>query len=210
MALVEPYPLAFLSAILAPVSECSFDLLRFEEASGSGSGQRWAAELADPLWQVTLPLSPRRWSAAREINAKVFALGTTRSFMFADGSYRPAGGGIAGTGVTVGAVGADRDSLSLSGLPLGYQITAGDRLSIVHSAGRYYFGMFAETVTASAGSTAQIAIEPPLPFGIAAGATVAIDRPLVRVTVPGGNFTPFRDNPGRLSSGASLTMVQKL
>ncbi len=211
MAIAEPYPLAFLSNLLAPVSECSFDLARFEENSGSGSGQHWAAQLATPLWQIQLPLSPRRWGAAREINAKIFALGSNGSFLFDDRSYRPATTQTPGSAAKVGTIAADRRSLAITGLSASYRVTAGDRLSIAHSSGRIYFGQFVESVTAAAGgTTGQIAVEPPLPHPIATGAAVVLDRPLIRVKVPQGNFAPFRDQPGRLSSGAVLNMVQKL
>jgi len=211
MALSEPYPLAFLNDRLKPVSDCIPELLRFEEQSGSGNGQAWTAQLAPPLWQFSLSLGPRNWEQAREINAKIFALGTMRSFLFADGSYKPASGDIPGSGVTIGAIAADRITLSLAGLPAGYRLTAGDRLQITHSGGRYYFGMFAESGTANgSGATGQIAVEPALPLPIAAGATASLGRPLIRARVPQGNFVPFRDAPGRLSTGASLTLIQKL
>lgn len=211
MALTEPYSLAFLSNILGPLSDCQFDLIRFEEASGTGSGQQWTAELSDPLWQVTMNLSPRRWAAAREINSKLQALGTVRSFHFADPSYRPGSGGAAGNAVTISALGSDLTSIALAGLPAGYRVTAGDRLSVNRNNASFYFGTFAETVTASgAGVTAQIAVEPPLPQALAVGNAVALDRPVIRLRVPPGGFVPFRNLPGFYASGASLNLVQKL
>lgn len=211
MALAEPYPLAFLSNILAPLSSCQFDLLRFEEASGSGNGQQWTAELSDPLWQVTLSLSPRRLAAAREISSKLQALGTMRSFHFADPLYSPAAGGAAGSGVTVRIRNTDLTAIGLAGLPAGYRITAGDRISALYGGAAFYFGTFAESITASAaGETGVVAIDPPLPPEILAGAPVVLDRPVIRLRVPPGGFVPFTSLPGAYASGASLTLVQKL
>ncbi|MBD9528377.1 hypothetical protein [Paracoccus sp. PAR01] len=211
MALSDPYPLAFLSAILTPVADCAFSLSRFEEQSGSGNGQQWTAQLATPLWQVSLSLGPRHWEAAREINAKLQALGSMRSLLFADGSYSPANGQAAGSGVTISAIGSDRTTIALTGLPAGYRIAAGDRLSITHSSGRYYFGMFSDHDTANgSGVATAIPVDPPLPLPIAFGAAVRIEQPIIRARVPAGNFTPFTDQPGRLSTGASLTLIQKL
>ncbi|AZV00346.1 hypothetical protein [Paracoccus sulfuroxidans] len=211
MALIEPYPLAFLSDILTPVGSITFDLVRFEENSGTGSGQHWAAQLASPLWKLSLPLQPRDWRQAREINARIFALGSNRSFLFCDNSYRPANGQAAGGVVKVGVIGADRRTLSLTGLPPNFRVISGDRLSIGHSGGRQYFGQFVETMTASgAGALGQVSIEPPLPMPVTASMAVVLDRPVIRLRVPQGSFTPFTDTPGYLSSGASLTPVQKL
>lgn len=208
MPLVEPYPLAFLSAIL-PVGSCQFALQRFDEASGSGSGQFWSAELADPLWLVSLSLSPCRWALAREVNAKITALGHNRSMLFTDRAYRPAAGGTPGTGVTVGSIAADRTAIALSGLPGGYTVTAGDRIGIISGSTRY-FGEFVETVTATgAGNTVQIAINPPLPLATVTGAPAALGSPSIRLRVPQGGFTPFTETTGGMSSGTTLTLEQK-
>ncbi|MFC3569201.1 hypothetical protein [Paracoccus simplex] len=209
MALAEPYPLAFLSNIL-PVADCTIEPVRFEEMSGAGSGQFWAAEMADPLWRVSATLSPCLWALAREINAKMNALGTTQSFHFSDPSYSPAAGDAPGSGVTISAIGATRQAIALAGLPAAYRITAGDRLSILRSGAGYYFGEFAETVTAnSSGATAQVAISPALPLLVATGAAVSMANPVIRLRVPPGGFTPYREIPGGLSTGASFSLVQK-
>lgn len=209
MALTEPYSLAFLSSIL-PVADCTFEPLVFEEQSGSGSGQFWTAQMADPLWQVSLSLASCAWPLAREINAKVTALGSMKSMHFRDPIYVPAAGGNPGSGVSVSAISADRTAIALTGLPAGYVVTAGDRLSILRSSASYYFGEFAETVTASgSGVTVQIGINPPLPMLLATGAAATLGGPIIRLRVPPGGFKPYTQMLGGYSSGASLTMVQK-
>lgn len=211
MALADVYPLAFLSDLLAPRGDCQFSLRRFDEQSGSGDGRFWTARLAGPLWEVSLSLSPRRRDAAAEISAKIRALdGMRRQFLFEDKSYSPASGGVSGASVRVASINADRTAIALNGLPVGYRVTAGDRMSIAWGSGRYFFAEFVETVTANgSGITPQAAIMPYLPQGIAASAAVEMTRPRLKVIVPPGGFTPFTDIPGRLSQGASLTMLQK-
>lgn len=207
MALTEPYPLAFLSSILR-IASCQFDQLRFEEASGSGGGQRWAAEMDDPLWQVTIALANCNWPLAREVNAKVVALGSMKSMLFADPRYMPAAGGSPGAGATIGSISAARNAIALAGLPAAYRVTAGDRLSINSGGVSLYFGEFAETLVANgSGQTAQISINPPLPQSLAAGAAVALGAPVLRARV--GSYTPYAWQLGDYGSGASLTLVQR-
>ncbi|MDS9468600.1 hypothetical protein RGQ15_13605 [Paracoccus sp. MBLB3053] len=210
MALTEPYPLAFLNDMLAPIADCQLSLVRYEEQSGSRSGQFWTAQLAPPLWQAAITLGPRRWEEGREINAKVTALGTMKSFLFADPCYAPASGATAGGSVVIGTIATNRTMLSLIGLPAGYRITAGDRFSTTHSGGRYYFGEFVESITANgSGVTGQVAIEPPLPQGVVSGPNVRLDRPLIRLRVPQGSFTSFTFTPGGLATGGSIIGMQK-
>ncbi|AZV00288.1 hypothetical protein [Paracoccus kondratievae] len=210
MALADVYPLAFLSDLLEP-SNCMFSLRRFDEHSGSGDGRFWTAQMAPPLWEVSLTLRPRPRGKAAEINAKLWALeGTRRAFLFEDRSYGPAAGQAAGNGVTVSSIGTDRVSVALTGLPASYRVTAGDRMSIAFGSGRQFMAVFAETVTAnSSGTTGQIAISPALPFGVSAGAAVVMDRPRLKAIVPPGGYTPFTDYPGGISQGASITLLQK-
>lgn len=211
MALADIYPLTFLSDLLAPIGDCQLNLRRLDEQSGSGDGRIWTARLAGPLWEVSLSLSPRRREAAAEVNAKIRALdGVRRQFLFEDKGYSPASGGTPGASVKIASINADRTAIALNSLPASYRVTAGDRLSIGWSTGRYFFAEFAETVTANgSGVTAQIAIMPYLPQSIATGAAVELSRPRLKVIVPPGGFTPFTDIPGRLSQGASLTLLQK-
>lgn len=211
MPITEPYLLPFLSSILAPISDCQFELVRFEEASGSGSGQFWTAELADPLWQVTLNLSPRQWAAAREINAKVNGLGSRGTLLFVDRSYRPAAGDNPGAAAEIEAVTGDRTALRINNLTAGYRITAGDRFSVEDGGVSRYFGEIVETATAnSAGRSTVLSVVPPLPQWIAPATPLTLSQPVVRLRVPPGGFTPFRQVPGGMSTGASLTMMQKL
>lgn len=210
MALADVYPLAFLSDLLQP-SSCTFSLRRFDEHSGSGDGRFWTAQMAPPLWEVSLALRPRPRGKAAEINAKLWALeGTRRAFLFEDRSYNPAAAQAAGNSVTLSSIGTDRASVALTGLPASYRVTAGDRMSIAFGSGRQFLAVFAETVTAnSIGTTGQIAISPFLPLGVGTGAAVVMDRPRLKAIVPPGGYTAFTDMLGGISQGAALTLLQK-
>lgn len=209
MALTFPYPLDFLSDILPAIS-ITPDFQRNDEGSGSGDGRFWTAELARPLWKFTVSLGMVSPRVAREINAKIRALGHNKAFLFADPSYSPSGG-APGTGVTLGSVSSDRTQVSFAGLPAGFALAPGDRFSISYASGRVFLGEISEPKTATGlGNTSLGAIMPYLPFGIAAGAAVEMIKPVVKVIVPPGKFTPYPADPAQsFATGASLTLLQK-
>lgn len=204
MALSYPYALDFLSKCLnGPVIPLT--LQRYDEQSGGGDGRFWSAELSPPLWTASYSLYAKHADHAREINAKVQALdGMQKPFLWCDGYYEGPAHGPAGLGgVTVAGIRADRGAISLSGVPTGFQITAGDFVSITHSGGRVYFGQFAES--GAAGVTREL--RPYLPFGISAGAAVELVRPYFKAIVT--NYTPFANFRGRWGQDASITVLQK-
>ena len=209
MALVQPYPLDFLSDILR-LGDVKWNVQRSDETSGSGDGQFWAAEMARPLWTVDLTLGAYYLRFSREVDAKIRALGVNRPMLFADPTYEPARGGDPGNAVTIASIGDKRVTLALAGLPADYEVTPGDRLSIV-SGETYYFGEFSEGATASSeGETGEIAIFPPLFFANGAGDPVEMTRPVLKATVVVDGHTPYTANLGRTASGASLSLRQKV
>jgi hypothetical protein len=209
MALTLPYPLDFLSDILR-LGDVTWDVQRNDETSGSGDGQFWSAELARPLWTVEITLGAYYLRHGREIDAKIRALGLNKAMLFADPTYEPARLYDPGDDVTVAAIGDTRVSLALTGLPAGYEVAAGDRLSIV-SGETYYFGEFSEGATASStGETGEIAVFPPLFFANSVGGRVEMARPVLKAVVVQDGHTPHTTNLGRIASGASLSLRQKV
>ncbi|MFD2175934.1 hypothetical protein [Rhodobacter lacus] len=209
MALTFPYPLAFLSAHIKE-TQIPLGLRRFDETSGTARGQVWSARLATPLWTATVPLVARSWAEAREVDAKILALdGMAKTFLWADPVYLPAAGGAPGDGVIVSAIAPDRTAVALSGLPAGYAVAIGDRLSIAHSAGRIWFATFAEAGVADAsGTLSALSVYPYVHLGVATGDAVEMARPSFKAMVE--DYTGFTAMPGRYAQGASLTLLQKV
>jgi hypothetical protein len=211
MALSFPYALAALSDRLR-IGDVTFDVLRNDEMSGGGDGRYWSAELAPPLWQVRMGLTPYKLDYAREIDAKIRALGVGKqSFLFADPKYAPAAGAAPTSGVTIGSVSADRTQISLSGLPVDYVLSVGDRFSVNWGTGRVFFGEFSESRTATGlGNTGLGAIFPYLPFGISGGASVELAVPALKVIIPPGGHVPFTTGVDRIARSGALTLLQKV
>lgn len=206
MALADPLPMSGLFDKLSPIADCTFSLRRFEEGYGAGSGQQWTAALSRPLYEVQISLQPRQRAKAAEVSAIIRALGSTGSFLFRDPAYRPTNGRTAGGSPVISAVAATREAITLSGLPAGYLVTAGDRLSISYPGGRTFFAEFAN----GGGNGVALALTAWLPVSVPVGASVNLDAPRIRVRIPPDGFIPFLDLPGGLSVGGALTLVQKL
>lgn len=215
MALTFPYPLDFLSDHLRE-GTVALSMMRNDELSGSGDGRYWTAQLARPLWAVSLGLAARRAEEARRLDAKILALnGSSKTLLWADPSYSgPAFGAtveLAVSTVTVGAINDDRTAISFAGLPGSFALSAADRFSIIYGTDRYYFGTLSEDAVASTeGSTGEVAVFPYLPFGIAVGSAIEVIRPVLKCIIRPDGYTGFTAMPGGYGSGASLTLLQKV
>lgn len=207
--LAYPYALAFLSDLLR-MGTITFQLMRFEEQSGSGDGRIWTSELARPLWQVNIPLARCTLEMARKTDARIRALqGSKQSFLWADPSYQTSSN--PGTGVTISAISADRASVSFAGLPPYYSLRAGDRFSIEWGSGRHYLAEVAEdAIASSSGAISNVSVMPFLPLSISVGAAVNLRKPTLRLFVPPNSHTPYQAMLGDYAEGASLTLLQRI
>lgn len=227
MALVFPYPLAFLSDLLQP-GDTVWTLNSNQEFSGSGDGRFWGARLSSPLWSVAVNLGQLPPPLARAVDARVRALGEgNQTFLFEDRSYWPAGGVYPGTAVALHAVDADRTAIRLTGLPAGYKVYSGDRFSAVFG-GRYYFGEFVESNTTGVANldagrppvpevaptpaltTGYLTVNPPLPFSAVAGTSLELYRPILRAQIPPRGYKGYTAARSTMYVGASLSFLQKM
>ncbi|WP_417257349.1 hypothetical protein [Celeribacter sp.] len=207
------FPLSYLSDVLK-VTTPTATLRRYDEASGSGDGRMWSAELSKPLWAFNVPLRKYLSQETRSVRAKVGALqGQKHDFLFADPAYKgPAadeGGAVLGaSAVKVGSISSDRTQVSFSGLPSGYTLSAGDRFSVAFGSGHYYLGEIAEDAVADGnGDTEAVMVAPWVSLGVEVGDDVELVAPVLKVIVE--SFTPATDQLGGFSSGSSLSLLQR-
>lgn len=213
MALTFPYPLDQFSDHLR-ANAVTFSLERRDEHSGSGDGRVWSVQLSPPLWTAEVSLANRSAQLARDLEALIDGLdGSRGTFLFADPTYPGPASGSAGLGdVSIAGIRSDRGAVGLTGLPAGFVLTRGDRLSIEFASGRVYFGRFIEGGTASqAGNLGQREIRPYLPQGISAGINVELAEPRMKASIRPGGFTPFEYGlpEGLIARGASISIMQK-
>ncbi|WP_407496853.1 hypothetical protein [Pseudooceanicola sp. MF1-13] len=197
-------PVTFLDDLLRSTS-VTFDLARNEEMSTAGSGDIWGAEQAPPLWVAGISLADVSRDVAAMIDARVRYLGTNGTALISD-PLQPILD-VPGP-VTVAAIASDRGSLSLAGLPAGQAITGGVRLSVEHGVNRVFYGELAfDAVADGAGVTPLMPVTPWIAYGVQAGQSVELARPVCKMAVVG--HQPHKGDMDGNGRGASLQLRQK-
>lgn len=185
MAITYPYD------VLAtfPGWSTEFDLLYRQEISRTAIGQTFVKDLGSPLWRATYqsrlmkPNELDTWRArlkAMEGGLKQF-LGrpTSRCYPIA----YPKGAGMGNVSdVKIASIGGDRKTITLSGLPAGYQATAGDYIKI----GTHNLHQVVDTV-------GSIEVRPHLWPGTAVDDIVTLVKPSCRMTILPGTLSSSAD-----------------
>lgn len=204
----------------ARISTQKFSLGENMEVSETGGGEILPSRTGPRLWQGDAQFAPDRADLQDQATALVDLIRQPgRPFLVYDTNraapqFDP-DGSIQGASVcTVLTAGADRREMSLGGLPVGFQITRGDLLSIAYGSSpvRYYLGRVVTGGTFSGGSPnflAGVEVVPTLPAGVEAGAVVTLQKPVCKaVYVPDSYSPPSRTNG--LDGGFSFRWRQTL
>lgn len=217
MTVTYPYSLAFLAEIL-PISAVTWSIKRNDRVSGQGSGRVWQAEMAPPLWTAKVELDEAVYIRdAEQIAARIRKLhGAQESFFLYNPALQyprsdPKGLVLGNRVVTIAAIGSDRASFSLTGLPAGYQLTDGDKMSLTYGASPTSYGFFEVSepaISNSQGATNVFGIFPHLPAGVAVGARVTLAKPACLVFIQPESHNPGRANRG-LQGGAGFDAMQR-
>lgn len=187
-----------------------------QELSRQAGGKPRVADLGPEVWMAKIGCGQmdngRAKQAAALINKMRGSLGTF--YVWDPRAQYPqadADGSILGAStVTIYALGDDSKSLRLEGLPVGYTLTAGDKLSWdqgtdpdIHRC----LHEFSDTVVADGnGRTAMVEVSPHIRPGASTGLTVTLIRPSAEMMIVPGSYD-FPSN-GSLFSGITFTAVQ--
>lgn len=196
-----------------PIEDCAFTIQRNDELSGVGSGVVFQSELAPPLWSASLSLEPMYTAQARSVSARLRSLdGALQPFLMCEPTAQypksdPQGTALSGFTVTVASAGGR--SLSLTGLPSGFQLGVGDKIQIIAQSGKYAFVEISEPVTANGGGvTGAFQVFPRLPLSVAAGDPVTLIRPACPFIMVPGSYRAGQIS-GNVVRGVGFSVVQK-
>jgi hypothetical protein len=183
-----------------------------QEYSMQAGGTPRVADIGPPIWMAKLQsselLNDDAVDAAALVNAMGGSLGTfyvwdvRRQYPRLD----PDGSILGSSSVTISAVTAT--TISLDGLPAGYQIKRGDKLSFDWgSPAHRAFHEFSEDGTANgSGVLPATAVNPPIRTGATVGTAVTLKQPAAEMMIVPGSY----DFPsaGPVTSVISLQAVQ--
>lgn len=219
MALTYPLSTANFMDLL-PVQSFTFTLPEQVIQSRTGQGEQLTADVAERLWtgKITLGRLKRNEAARPEVLIELIRQ-AGRSFMVYDLHREnpltdPFGTILGASAVTILALGGDARELSLTGLPAGYTLSAGDHLSFSYThlavTRQALHRVVTPTVTANgAGQTALFEVVPAIRQGAVAGAAVTLKKPSCKaVAVAGSIEEAIRTRT--MSEGLSFDWVQSL
>lgn len=216
MAPVYPYSLAYFAEQLR-IQTVVWDVQRSDAMSGQGSGRIINVELAPPLWIGTVALTILTIDEARQIAAKIRKLhGSQEAFLLYDPMSKfpqrdPQGVALTGRAISIGAISENRDGLSLAGLPAGFVLLPGDKMSVAYGPdqNRVAFLEVSEPVQASpTGLTPEFGVFPHVPTALAAGQAVTLIKPPCKCVIFPGSHNPGTGQRMHVE-GAGFKVIQK-
>lgn len=192
------YPLDFMPQF--PGWSTKFEPMHRQEQSRTAGGETYVKDLGSPLWfgaWVSRTLRPNEldhWRA--RLDALENGLQTFRGYPLSRCypiAYPKAAYDALGVGaVSLGSIGSNRKSATLTGLPAGYKLSIGDMIQVAGSG----LHRVLEAVTANgSGVTPVFEVRPHFWPGASAPAAVTLVRP----------SCPMRIVPGSIASDADLS-----
>ena len=193
------------------------DNRRFNKTAG---GLVIASERGARLWQGSIQMTPQLHADAAEIDALMsLVTGSGMSFLMYDGrSAYPRNdptGSILGASVPIlSAVAANRADVSISGLPVGYVISAGDMISYTYGSAPVRYGLHRvvnRRVASAGGIATLVQLNPPLRLGYTVGTTTLdLTKPSMVANVIPGSYSPPNYQSGVISTPGSFDFMQTL
>lgn len=213
MAVTYPYSIAFLADTLR-IKTAITDIQRNDELSGTGDGRIWQAELAPPLWTLTVGLALDTHDKIKQVAAKIRKLhGAQEPFYMYDtmSKYPQADpkGIILGSSTVTATITSNKSIVAFTGLPVGYKITVGDKFTILNSmTNKPHYHEASETVLANSSGVATFACFPHLSTNLDSGNAVILKKPYGRFIIVPDSFAPGTGE-GLYTEGAGFKAIEK-
>lgn len=180
-----------------------------QELARTAGGDAQGKDLGPAVWQADYATVPILAAPARAYYADLLTLrGALNTFYLTPIPSAPdAHDGEALAGVEVEAIATNNDAVALRGLPAGFEMRAGDYLSIETAAGGRELHMLRGNATADAqGITGEMIVVPHVRPGVAAGNAVALVSPVVEMRLEPGSLR--HERLSKLHSRVSFKAVQ--
>ncbi len=189
------FPLAITQFFnLLPIEQITFDCPEQNQESQTGQGERISAALAPMLWTAEVRLGVMMMAESAQFEALLDVLRATgrtfyaydvrRRFPMADPT-----GSILGSSAPVIASLPNAREITISGLPAGYQLTAGDYLSFDYGGRRALHRLVSGAVASGGGVTPVFEVTPSIRAGAAVSAPVGLIRASCKATLVAGSVS---------------------
>ncbi len=215
MVQVFPMPLAEFWSPLR-VASLSLSLPAAAEISRTAGGEIIVAELGARLWSARVTLAPIGIENAAALQVKLRLLQRAGASLLVsprvgDHPARDPNGVIAASNVTIDGLPAGNQTLSLSGLPAGYSLSAGDYLSFSYGnpGPRAFHQLVGDARADAAGIVPAFEIVPQLRPGATIGTSVTLTKPAFKALPVPGSLNEGVMQGTRLA-GITFDLIQTL
>lgn len=217
MALTFPLSLAQFMDLL-PVSSCIMHCPAQVQVARDGGGEILPADIGPRLWTADLTLGKMTAAEARPLRPLLTLLGQAGTSVMLYDTARPwpladSGGVALGAATpTIASLSGDNRELSLSGLPAGYTLTAGDLIAFSYGSNPVRYAMHefvAGSVADGTGATGLIEVTPPIRSGATVGTEVTLGRPSCKMQLVPGSLKPGQVTH-TITDGIGFSLIQTL
>lgn len=189
------------------------------EVSNLRDGSIIRDELGPRLWRGSIQVHQAPAALTRRFDALINSVNISGgSFLAYDvanpyPANDPDGMVLGSSTVQINSIAGDTTALSLKGLPVGYTLLMGDRLSFTYGSNplRYAIHEVAEpsVVADATGVTPEFHVSPAVVPGAAEDMTVELFRPHCKAIIVPGSLRPGRSSLDK-TAGASFEFIQTL
>lgn len=199
-----------------PISVFGFDLGEAVEMNETGGGEILTADIGNRLWMVECEIALGRYASIEQIKAKLNILRYAgrsliiHSMPLYRPQFDPTGSILGASSVVLNAVHANNRDIKLGGLPVGYQMTAGDFLSFQYGSNptRYALHQVVSGGTADgAGITGYFEVVPFIQPGYTLAGPVKLIKPEMKAILKPGSFDPGKSSK-QFTEGVKFTLIQ--
>lgn len=187
-----------------------FTLQRRQELSRTADGRTQGKDLGPAIWRAEFQTYPLAQADAEALEADLMTLqGVVNSFYAVTMRRRAPLTWASNTlaGVTVLAIGASNDKISLAGLPAGFVMTAGDFVTITTSSGTELHKLARGGTADGNGQTPKMEVVPHIRPGVAAGDAVTLIDPFAEMVMEPGSLDMPRQSLRRWRVGFKAVQV---